>query len=285
MPTQRRTEPQEPVVETPEAPKTTGGELVPSGQQGMTMGVALPDYIPMSNAGMEGMTREDIKMPRLAIAQSLSPQMIESKPEFLPDLKLGQMFNTVTGEIYGKGPLELAVVRIERPKWMQFDENRKMVDPDVPVHDPRTLWRVDPVSKKRLPPIATQFYDFIVTLLDSGETLALSCAKTNIDSAKTLNALLRGRIPPVPTYARRISVSTAVNTNDKGTWYTFVFKNVGSKLTNSDLVSREQFGILKGISESLAEVIHFDRGVEDTATDADTFDVQAMEAQGRPGGM
>ena len=51
--------------------------------------------------GMEGVRQEHIQIPRLSIAQPLSPQMIRSKPEYIEGLMVGQFFNSVTREVYG----------------------------------------------------------------------------------------------------------------------------------------------------------------------------------------
>jgi hypothetical protein len=51
--------------------------------------------------GMEKARAEDFQIPRLQIAQALSPQLMRTKPEYIPGLMVGQYFNTVTGEVYG----------------------------------------------------------------------------------------------------------------------------------------------------------------------------------------
>ena len=251
------------------------GELVPSGPQGIS--TAVPDFIPVGQAtGTEGIGREDIQMPRIAIAQGLSKQMIEGHQLYIDGLKMGQMFNTLTSDVYGKGPIEFIIVRRDNPRWVEFDADRNMVDPDVDPRDPRCEWR-EGANGERLPPIATQFYDYIVYLTATGETIAVSMAKTNIKAAKKLNGLIKMRIPPVPLYARRFLLSTAMESNDKGTYGVFVVGAAGTPgVPNSDLVQdRATFELVKGIHEALQDtVVHIDR--EDDAT----FDTAKMEAEG-----
>lgn len=257
------------------------GELMPSGSQ--AIGEAIPDFIPVGdNTGSEGIGREDIQMPRIAIAQAISPQKLEGNPAFIEGLKLGEMFNTLTSDIYGKGPMEFVIVRRDPPRWVEFDEDRNMVDPSVPAGDPRTEWRVE--NGERKPPIATQFYDFIVWLPATGETVALSMSKTNIAAAKKLNGLIKMRIPPVPLYARRFQVETAMESNDKGTYGVFVIKTAGTQgVPNSDLIKdRAQFDMLKQIHEALKDVVvNIDR--EPGADDFDTAKMDAQTAASAPG--
>lgn len=252
------TAPKKPVAQP--APEVKTGELVQSGNQ--SLGEPIPDFIPVGSAeGTEGIGRDDLQMPRLAIAQAMSPQKLEGNSAYIEGLKLGDMFNTLSGEIYGKGPLEFIIVRRDNPRWVEFDEERNMVDPNVPLGDSRTEWTTNDKGE-RVPPIATQFYDYVIVLADSGETLALSMSKTNIKAAKKLNGLIKMRMPPVPLYARRFTIETANETNEHGTFGVFVVKSAGTPgVPNSDLVKdREQFEILKAIHTSFKDtVLNIDR--------------------------
>ena len=61
-----------------------------------------PDYINTeSNRGSEGVGVEDLIIPRLNLAQDLSPEVKKSKDEYIDGLEPGQFFNSVTREIYG----------------------------------------------------------------------------------------------------------------------------------------------------------------------------------------
>lgn len=275
---------QAPAPAAPAAPEVKTGELVPAGETALTTG--LPDFIPMEATGLEGIGREDVQMPRLAIAQPPSKQLIEGHQLYIEGLRMGQMFNTLTKNIYGKGPLEFIVLRRDNPRWVEFDEDRNMVDPDVHPDDPRTKWR-NAENGERLPPIATQFYDYIVYLVKSGETIAMSMSKTNIKAAKKLNGLMKFRIPPVPIYARRFTVAITIETNDKGTYGVFAIETVGDpKVPNSDLVqSRELFNTVKSISEMLQDVVVVIDREGDTDFDTTKFEgkTAAATAASAPG--
>src|SRR5688572_33313161 len=51
--------------------------------------------------GFEAMEQRDITVPRLAIAQSMTPARKRGNPKYNPDLQEGQLFNSVSGEVYG----------------------------------------------------------------------------------------------------------------------------------------------------------------------------------------
>lgn len=62
-----------------------------------------PDYLNdlTPQEGFEEVGQGDIKIPRLALAQALSPQLDETEPNHIPGLEKGDFFNTVTGQNFG----------------------------------------------------------------------------------------------------------------------------------------------------------------------------------------
>lgn len=255
------------------------------GEQGLA---EVPDW--MQNVPEEEAYEGRPRMPRLAIAQGLSPQLQRNDPKYIPDLKLGELFNTLTREVYGEGPLEFAVVRRLPSRWIEFDSDRKVVDPDVPPNDPeRTKWRTTPEGRK--PPIATQFLDFVVVLLKTMEPIAISCAKSNMRSADDLLGLIQMRRPKMiggkmmrlPEFAMRFTVEVGQAKGPaNSTFGIFVFKQAGD-LTN-DL---ERARIVRVFRDQFVnQVIDIDRDVDDNpdATTAQgggdtSFDTAAMDAE------
>lgn len=62
---------------------------------------ARPDFLGTGNGrGSEEMDINDITIPRLSIIQDLSPQGKKSKPEYIDGAEIGDMFNTITKELY-----------------------------------------------------------------------------------------------------------------------------------------------------------------------------------------
>ena len=73
----------------------------------------LREYIG-DRTGKENITVEDTVVPRLGLAQALSPQLKKSKDVYIDGLEVGHLFDTVTSEIYGR---EVTVI----PLW--FEKN------------------------------------------------------------------------------------------------------------------------------------------------------------------
>lgn len=186
-----------------------------------------PDYIPKDTSGTEHITKDDLIMPRISIAQGLSPQILEDDPAYIEGLKLGQMFNTITKHIYGRGPLEFCVIRADRPRGVEFiplKEGGGVKDFDVPLDDPRMQFTDGPEGE-RLKPVATKFYDFLVVLLPSKEMAALSFKSTGLKVAKELNSLIKLR--GTALYTGKYELSSATETNAAGTYGVYRVKNAG----------------------------------------------------------
>jgi hypothetical protein len=64
--------------------------------------VAVPDYIKQGAArGAENVTVKDLALPRIQLAQSMSPAMKASDPAYIAGVKEGDIYNTLTRENYG----------------------------------------------------------------------------------------------------------------------------------------------------------------------------------------
>lgn len=52
--------------------------------------------------GNENVTKDDLIIPRLSIIQALSPEIKKKDPAYIEGAEQGQLFNTVTREVYGE---------------------------------------------------------------------------------------------------------------------------------------------------------------------------------------
>lgn len=81
----------------------------------------LKQYVGMEDSERE-VGREDMLIPRLAVAQAgMSPELKKNNELFIEELKEGQLFNTVTNEIYGE---KATVIPLFFSKnWIEFAPN------------------------------------------------------------------------------------------------------------------------------------------------------------------
>lgn len=145
--------------------------------------------------GKENIDTEKLILPRISGAQKTSPEVDPDSDRYIPGLKLYEMFNSLTQENYGNGPLKFAVIRKLPFKAMQFDENNNVVDFNVPKGDSRLNFTEGVKDGKpvRTKPVATEFREYLV-VLESGEIAALSFKSTQIKVADKLDSFLNFRM-------------------------------------------------------------------------------------------
>lgn len=242
-------------------PKTSQVETQVVKQEAVGSLAEIPEYLKGlvgKTDGAEGIKPEDARVPRLKVAQGMSPQMQRGTESYLPDLRLGDMFNDLSGEIYGEGPLEVAFIRVDPPRHVLFDkeDRKKVLERDLKPSDARTQFR-DGADGKRLKPEASKFYDYVLVRLDTMEPLAMSFSSTGINMAMKLNGMLK--IKPVPIYVQKFSLSVAQQHNDQGTWYGVTVRP--SQFVPADMVER-----LQSLFESFkAKKVEFDESHPETS--------------------
>lgn len=203
--------------------------------EGEALATALPSFIDTADrTGTDDITSEDLRLPRLLIAQGLSSQLVPGGSNYIEGLKLFDLFNDLTGEVYGSGPFQFIVVKRDTRR-IEFDENRNIVDLDVPKYDPRTTWTVSN-DGKRVPPRATEFVEFVILLLlpdrATPEPIVLSIKTTNKwnrRAAERLTGFIKLPLHGVnaPIFGKLYTVASKPEKNDQGTFGVYVINQAG----------------------------------------------------------
>ena len=219
--------------------------------------------------GFEDTTQTDVLIPRLALAQALSPQVTDGDPNRIEGLKVGDLFNSVTNQNYGR-EVYIQLLRKMPLRAMEFrsvDEGGGVVDPDVPMGDPRLRWG-NSGDKKADKPKATLFRDFIAVILPSREIIALSFKSSGIKAAKALWGLATMRNKAV--FAGRYRITTGVELKPKP-HQIFRVENAGWVSETDAKLGEEMYEAVQTIDATKIE-----RGTDT----ADDFDPDELEAQG-----
>lgn len=183
--------------------------------------------------GTDDIGIDDVRLPRLAIAQGLSPQIAGDMP--VDGLKLYDLFNDLTNEIYGRGPMHFVPVRRD-VRYIEFrprDEGGGVLDLNVPANDPRTQWTVEMIDgqKTRVPPKATKFVEFVVLLLRPNkqpEIIVLSIKDTNKwnrAAHTSLSSFIKLRNDDI--FGGVYTVTSKPEKNDQGMFGVYVVQNAG----------------------------------------------------------
>jgi hypothetical protein len=261
-----------------------GDDLIISGDAGALVSTSRPKSLADELTGTEDIGANDVRLPRLAIAQGLSNEMIPGDARYIPDLKLFDFFNDLSGEIYGQGPITFIPVRrdVRRIEFVPRNEGGGIVDMDVPLGDKRLAWTRDPVSGDKRPPIATKFTEFVILMLRSGkrpEPIMLSIKDTNKFNRRASDQLttfikLRG----AAIYAGLYSIASKPEKNDKGTFGTPVVKNAGFINVDTPL-GKKLYDHAAHFAASLdGKNLVVNRDTTDDS-DSASFDTAAMDAE------
>lgn len=209
--------------------------LVPTGLEGMIT-TTRPEGADEGQTGAEHIGRDDILIPRLALAQKTSPEIDPTAPRYISGLQFTDLFNSVSKQNYGKGPLHFAILRADKPRWVEFnplDQGGGVRDPNVPADDPRTQFGPVDGTGKPTKPVATKFYDFIVLVLNNLDfadpmqnVVGLSMKSTAIKVAKQLNLFITQRGKKA-LYKGVYTVATASDQNPSGTFAIYKVQNAG----------------------------------------------------------
>jgi len=209
---------------------------------------SVPDYIETSREGLETFSKDDVLIPRLTLAQALSPQVTDGDPKRIPDLKPGMLFNSMTGENYGKS-VRVQILRKDALRAMEFfsqDDGGGVKDPNVSMNDPRT--RFGPNGEK---PAATTFRDYIARILPpegvdrEPELVALSFKSSGLAAAKALNGFIAlRRTSPIYAGAYQITSDTQLKPKPH-----FVYI-----ISNSGWVTKDQYEDGKALYASVKDL-------------------------------
>lgn len=265
-------------------------------QTGETALAERRSFIPEGDqTGTEDIGANDIRLPRLAIAQGLSPQMIPGDSQYIEGLKMFQLFNDLNGDIYGMGPINFIPIRRDirriefQPRVKGEQGGGGVIDGDVPPNDPRTLWTTDPETGKGIPPRATTFHEYVVLLLHEDrapELILLSIAaknKHNTRAAERLTSWIKQQAmkgkQAAPIYGSVYSVESKSEKFEAGTAGIYVVRQVSrlddpSQTDESWAKSATLFSYAKEMHASLrGKVIQAQR-----EPGSDDFDPATLEA-------
>ncbi len=189
--------------------------------------------------GKEGIGSNDVTLPFLAITQKTSKQIDPSESKYIEGLKFLDLFNSITNEPYGQGPVEFIPIVLKKHaiEFLSFDSGGGIKDRDVPWEDDRCQFNGEEK------PQATRFYDWAVLLLPSLELVVLSFKSTNIGVAKQFQQLIQLR--QGPAFAGKYSVKSALGKNNFGTFGKFAITPAGKPTDEQVAYAQEVYESLK----------------------------------------
>ena len=207
----------------------------------------VPEYLRRAEgvppAGLENLAREDMTLPRLGIAQALSPQLSESDPKYIEGLRPGNFFNTITRENYGK-TVQLVPLLFYKTRILfgPIDEGGglRCQAPDnlIGIGEPGGTCIKCPFSQfgsarngEGKGTACNQFFNYAALIVNDGSVspeglLVFSLKSSALKVAKDWNALIR--IRNLDIFAGVYELTSVERKNDIGRWYEPVINPAGN---------------------------------------------------------
>lgn len=182
-------------------------------------------------SGFEDMSSDTQVIPSLRILQSLSPQLDETKPEYIEGAKRGNFLNSVTQEVL-TSPVKVIVVAFHR-RFTLWDQDKENILDFFSADEyfqhkesGRFFFDKKGFTDRETGGVVTESYTYYLLLADNPDSgiVRLTCTSTQIKEAKKWNRNLMSMVIPKTRQRAKPfhtiwALSSVPMQNDKGSWY------------------------------------------------------------------
>lgn len=168
--------------------------------------VAVWDEVPeelLQGDGFQEAESSDYPLPRLSIAQALSPQLKKTNANYIDGLQQGDFFNTVTKKVYGN-TIRVIPVYFNRNRILYNDnkeiecrsDNGKTGGHFSPFCSDceYSKWQTSSETRKKTPPPCTEFKNFILYIPEDDDLAIFSFKKGSIAVGGEFLSTLRSQV-------------------------------------------------------------------------------------------
>lgn len=222
-----------------------------------------PSWATESSRGSEDVGMNDIILPRLDVLQALSPQIKKKDPKYIEGAEQGQIFNTVSGEIYGDS-LTFIPVKFAREFiiWQDRDSGGGFRGA-FPTADEaeEALAQLENPDLHEI--VETHVHYVLLVTEGKLEEAVLSLAKSKRKVSRKLNTLVQ--MAGGDRFAKAYKLSATEVDGPKGEYWSFDVSPLG-------WVMKNQFDHAEGVYKAIAAG---ERKVDRSEPDGDGTDVPA----------
>lgn len=216
-----------------------------------------PDWLEGGNLGSEEVTTSDKVLPRIDVLQALSPQIKKSDPGYIDGAEQGQIFNTVTSEIYGDNITFIPVYfRKEYVIWKLRKHGGGFIGAFSTQKEAESIHCQQPNPGEF--EVVESHQHFVIVMTDHGpEEAVLSMTKSKLKVSRSLNSLIQ--IANVDRFAKAYKLKAIETSSDKGDFWTYNAMAAG-------FVTKELYDYAKNLYELIkAGAADVDRSAPESA--------------------
>ena len=185
-----------------------------------------------SGAGLENFTTDDMQIPFVRILQALSPQLNKQDSLYIKGAEQGDIFNTVSQEIYKADEGVIIVPCYFEKKFLEFAlrstgggfiKELSPTDNDINLTTREGTIEMLPSGNE----LVRTHQHLVIAKGSDGQSApaVLDMKKTQLKVSRRWNTLKNGiRLPsgkPMPIYGTAWKLGTVSESNDQGTWYNY----------------------------------------------------------------
>ena len=214
-----------------------------------------------AGVGLENITTEDMQIPFIRIIQALSPQLQKDDPLYIKGAEQGDIFNTVSQEIYKQDEGVTLVPAFFEKKFLEFQLRssgggfvRELAADDK---DITMTSREDTIEMLPNGNELVRTHQHLVIAKSADGTIApcvLDMKKTQLKVSRRWNTLKNSaRLPSralMPIYGTAWQLTTVLEANDRGKWFNYKLDRIHDitpEIENMMLEARNMYqGVSKG---------------------------------------
>lgn len=183
-----------------------------------------PDFV--EDSASQPMDRDEVLLPRIDVAQALSPQIDEESASFIPGLKQGMLFNTASGEILGN-KIKFVSVAYQK-EYLLFRDREKGggFGGSYPTEE-AALAAIEERDDDGWESVLS-LSNLVMVLDDNLQQVALAYlagTRTKLKVMRKMNTHLQ--MVKAPRYATVFELSTVKEEGAKGMYYNFAVRPLG----------------------------------------------------------
>ena len=213
-----------------------------------------------SGAGLENITTEDMQIPFIRIIQALSPQLQKDDPLYIKGAEQGDIFNTVSQEIYKQDEGVVVVPAFFEKKFLEFQLRssgggfvRELAadDKDITMTSRENTIELLPNGNELV-----RTHQHLVIAQSADGTIApsvLDMKKTQLKVSRRWNTLKNSaRLPSgalMPIYGTAWKVTTVLEANDQGKWFNYKLDRINKITPDIEKMMLEARNMYQGVSK------------------------------------